>query len=163
MKRFACLLLILSVLLSGCQILGNRIKEPVTFYYVSSEYQDDLSTAITSEEREASGHRKDLSYLMALYLMGPVSENLVSPIPPGTRIFVEENNSYNVKLKLSDTERSMTDAEFSLASACLSLTCLELTGTGMVTITSGNRSVTMTAENLILSDSSTTLTTEDTQ
>lgn len=163
MKRFLCLTLIFCILLSGCQLLGDRIKEPVMFYYVRSQYQDDLSAAIASEAREASGHLDDLSYLMALYLMGPVSEDLESPIPPGTRIYVETENKYNVILNLSDTEKTMTDTEFSIACACLSLTCLELTGTEKVTVTSGDRSVTMTPETLELFDGSMTFTTEETQ
>lgn len=152
MRKILCCLLFLSLLLSGCQLSGDLIKEPVTFYYVRADYQKDLSGIFVSEQREASGHLEDLSYLIALYLMGPVDESLRSPIPAGTRIYVEENNTYNVKLKLSDTEKTMTDAEFSLASACLSLTCLELTGTEKVTVISGNRSVTMTPDNLELSD-----------
>lgn len=163
MKRLLSLILILSFFLSGCQALSGRIKEPVNFYYLRSDYQEDLSTAFVSEHREASGHVDDLSYLMALYLMGPADETLRSPIPAGTRIFVKENNAYNVKLELSDTEKSMTDSEFSIACACLSLTCLELTGTEEVTITSGNRSVTMNRDNLELTDSSITFYTEETQ
>lgn len=163
MKRLFSLILILSFFLSGCQALGGRIKEPVDFYYIRSDYQEDLSTAFVREQREASGHLDDLSYLMALYLMGPVDESLRSPIPAGTRIFVEENNAYNVKLTLSDTEKSMTDAEFSIACACLSLTCLELTDTKEVTVTSGNRSVTMNRDNLEFTDGSITFYTEETQ
>lgn len=163
MRRFLCILIVLSLFLSGCQVLGEHLKEPVTFYYVKSTYQKDLSDAFLPEQREASGHRDDLSYLMALYLMGPVDENLKSPIPAGTRIYVDANNAYNVRLKLSDTEKTMTDAEFSIASACLAMTCLELTGTQMVTVSSGSRSVTMTSRNLELIDSNATLATEEPQ
>ena len=163
MKRILCILLVLIFFLTGCQVTGERLKEPVTFYYVKSAYQKDLSDIFVPEQREASGHRDDLSYLMALYLMGPVDDNLKSPIPPGTRIYVEENSEYNVRLKLSDTESTMTDAEFSIASACLSMTCLELTGTQTVTIFSGRRSVSMTAENLKTSDHDLTVATEEPQ
>ena len=152
MKRFLCILLIASAIMSGCQTSGERIKEPVTFYYVKSNYQRELTNAFLSEQREASGHRDDLSYLMALYLMGPIDENLTSPIPAGTRIYIQESNAYNVKLKLSDTEKTLSDAEFSVASACLAMTCLELTGTQTVTVSSGSRSVTMTSGNLELTD-----------
>lgn len=163
MKRFLFSLIILSCLLSGCQKLGEHIKEPVTFYYVKSTYQKDLSDAFAAEEKEASGHRDDLSYLMALYLMGPADENLESPIPAGTRIYIAENNAYNVKLNLSDTEKTLTDAEFSVASACLAMTCLELTDTQTVTVSSGSRSVTMTSSNLEVSDINITIATEDPQ
>lgn len=163
MKRLFCVILLVCMVLSGCQAMGDRMKEPVTFYYIRTDYQQDLSEVFASEQREASGHLDDLSYLMALYLMGPVDESLKSPIPRGTRIYVETNNAYNVKLNLSETAESMTDAEFSIASACLSMTCLRITGTQEVTVTCGSRSVTMTAENLELFDSSMIFTTEEPQ
>lgn len=162
MKRFVCFSLILVCFLSGCQLPGERIKEPVTFYYIRADYQENLTDAFGTELREASGHRADLSYLMALYLMGPVDKTLSSPIPAGTRIYVTENNAYNVKLKLSDTSETLSDVEFSMTCACLAMTCLEITGTNEVTISSASRSVTMTRSNLELSDSS-IYTTEETQ
>ncbi len=159
MKRFLCLMLVLSTFLPGCR--GDRIKEPVRFYYVRSNYQEDLASVIASEEREASGHLGELSYLMALYLMGPVSEQFVSPIPPGTQIFVKEIHNGHITLKLSDTAKTMTDAEFSLACACLSYTCLDITEAREITITSGTRSVTMSSDNLELWDNTIITTTEE--
>ena len=154
MKRVCCFLIAVSFILSGCQLFEERLKDPVTFYYVWSDYQEELQDVIAPEQREASGHRDDLSYLMALYLMGPAEEDHISPIPRGTRIYVMQNNASGVELKLSDTSRTMTDTEFSLACSCLALTCMELTGTEKVTINSENRSVTMTPETLLLNDSS---------
>ncbi|MEE0110748.1 MAG: hypothetical protein UEP57_07695 [Oscillospiraceae bacterium] len=155
MKRCFCLFLILCLLLSGCGILGERIKEPVTFYYLRSEYQYGTQDAvISSEEREASGHLEDLSYLLALYLMGPADEELKSPLPHGTNIFSAEQSASVITLRLSDTAKTMTDTEFSLACACLSLTCLDLTDAKSVTIISGDRIVTMSRDTLTLYDSS---------
>ena len=162
MKRMLCLLLLLCMLLSGCGMFGERIKEPVTFYYLCAAYQEDLCCAISSEEREASGHTGDLSYLLALYLMGPSGEDLVTPLPRGTRIYSAKQEEYTVLLNMSDTSQTLTDAEFSLACACLTMTCLDMTDAEQVTITSGSRSATMHRDNLTLTDNSTaTETTED--
>lgn len=164
MKRFLSLLLLCAFLLSGCGFLGEKLKEPVTFYYLLDDYQYGIDGRIIgSEEREASGHRDDLSYLMALYLMGPSGEELTSPLPRGTRIFSAEVNEDTVFLVLSETEKTMTDSAFSLACACLSLTCLDLTEAARVSIQSGSRSVTMTRDSLILSDSSMLESTEESQ
>lgn len=164
MKRFFCLLLMLCILLSGCGILGERIKEPVTFYYLKSEYQYFTQDGvIASEEREASGHREDLSYLLALYLMGPAEEELISPVPRGTRIFSAEETAQGVVLQLSDTAATMSETEFSLACACLSLTCLDLTNANQVTINSGERTVTMSRETLTLYDNGTPVAAEETK
>ena len=169
MKRFLCLLLILSLFLSGCQIPGERIKDPVTFYYVQSEYQSgnirpefqtDITSIIASEDREAAGHKDDLAYLLALYLMGPSEDDLVSPIPRGTQIFSVEETIAGISIKLSDTAKTMTDVEYTLACACLSLTCLELSNAEKVTVSSGSRAVTMTRENLLLLEDVTTATEE---
>lgn len=163
MKRCILFLLIFCFLFSGCGVYGDRIKEPVTFYYVRSDYQQDLSVVFESEEREASGHRNDLSYLMALYLMGPANESLRSPVPAGTRIYVETNNQYHVKLTLSESTFGMTDTEFSLICACLSMTCLDITQTETVTITCGSRSASITRDNLALTDSTITNHTKESQ
>ena len=64
-------MLSLCFLLSGCGFFGERIREPVTFYYLCADYQEKLCCVIVPEEREASGHSGDLSYLLALYQIGP--------------------------------------------------------------------------------------------
>ena len=164
MKRRIVLAFLLCLILTGCGQLGERIKEPVTFYYLRAEYQYSTEFGVIgSEEREASGHRDNLSYLLALYLIGPSGEELVSPIPRGIRFLSVEQVDRMITLNLSDTSAVLTDAEYSLACACLTLTCLDLIGTDAVTINSGARSVTMTRENLILYDSSMTAPTEETQ
>ncbi|MGM9549806.1 MAG: GerMN domain-containing protein [Faecousia sp.] len=163
MKRIACLLLSLCLLLSGCS--GERIKDPVTFYYPRQEYQYGTADGvIASELREASGHTGDLRYLLALYLIGPSSEDLVSPLPRGTRLLQARQEGSAVTLELTDTAQAMTDAEFTLACACLTMTCLSVTGAEKVTITSGSRCVTMSPDSLTLFDDSTAAsTTEETQ
>ena len=163
MKKGLCLLLGLCQLLSGCALTGDRLKEPVTFYYLREEYQyGTQGGVIVSEEREASGHGRDLSYLLALYLVGPMKEGLVCPLPMGTGIVSLEQTPSGISLVLSDTLGSLSDADYSLACACLTLTCLDITGGEKVTITSGSRSVTMTRDSLTLFDGG-TAETEETQ
>lgn len=164
MKRTLSLMLLLCLVFPGCATTGERFKEPVTFYYLREEYPYGTGeSVIATEEREASGHRSDLGYLLALYLMGPSAESLVSPVPKGIRILSVEQASTGIHVELSDTSEVLTDAAFSLASACLTLTCLDLTGTEKVTITSGSRSVTMSRDSLTLFDSSMLSATEETQ
>lgn len=163
MKRFFSLILFLSLLLCGCSSLAVRIKEPVTFYYVRTNYQYfETDGIIVSEEREASGHRDDLNYLLALYLMGPSGEDMTSPLPKNTRLFLADQAEDRIYLLISSLDSSLSDAEFSLACACLTLTCLDITDAQSVTITSGNRSVTMSRDT-ILQNESTTAAPEETQ
>lgn len=153
MKRLSCVILILCFLLSGCGMFGERLREPVTFYYLQSEFQHGSQEPVfVSEQREASGHRHDLNYLLALYLMGPSSEDLISPLPKGTRIYMVVSDQNALSLELSDTSKTLSDIQYTLACTCLSLTCFELTQTEAVTITSGERSITMTRDDLVLVD-----------
>ena len=152
MKRILCaaLALILAAsLLPGC---GERVKEPVTFYYLRSGYQENMDTMIASETREASGHRDNLRYLLAFYLMGPADKELSSPLPRGTVLYALEQETDSVTITLSDTSASLSDSEFSLACACLSMTCMELVPAEEVTVASGSRSQTLRRDNLILTD-----------
>ncbi len=154
MKQLICLFLIFSLLLCGCSSLGERIKEPTTFYYLCGQYQQDLCCVILTEEREASGHTDDLSYLLALYLMGPVSEECRSPLPSGTAVQSIQHNSNTLTIELSDLDKTLSDSEFSLAGACLTMTCLDIVPARNVTVISGTRSVTMNRNSLSLFDSS---------
>ena len=161
MKRVVSLILTACLLLSGCAFSGERMKDPVTFYYPRREFQYGAADGvIASEQREASGHRKDLDYLLALYLIGPTDETLYSPIPRGTRFLKIGQQDAAVTLELTDTAQSMTEAEFTLACACLTITCLSITNAQSVTVISGSRTVTMSRDNLTLYDNNTDTTEE---
>ena len=161
MKRCICLFLILPFFLSGCGVFGERIKEPVTFYYIQEDYQQTMEPVIVSEEREASGHADDLSYLLMLYLLGPLNDEYISPIPRGAKVLQINQSPNHITLQLSDISKVMSDADFSLASACLSLTCMDLTGAQRVTVNSGEWSVTIHRDLLTLTDNSSNQPTEE--
>lgn len=148
MKRLICIAMAL-LMLSGCGILGDRVKDPVTFYYIRDDYQRSMEPVIVSEVREASGHMDDLPYLLALYSMGPSGNGLQSPFPVNTRIIPTEHTEAGIVLSIPDDLEFMTDAEYTLASACLALTCMELTDADQITVVSGNRSVTINPDNII--------------
>ena len=150
MKRIISFLSIVCLLLSGCGVLGERIKDPVTFYYIRSDYQEDMMQVIDSEIRETSGHQGDLTYLLALYSMGPATDDLQSPLPRGTRITPTEHSVNGIVLSLSGATQEMTDAEFTLAAACLGLTCMELVSEESITIRAEDRSITINPKNLML-------------
>ena len=153
MKRVLCLILFFCLMLSGCSITGDRIKEPVIFYYVDKNYQKEMDQVIVSEVREASGHREDLSYLLALYSIGPSNEDLMSLLPRNTHITVAEHASDSIQLELSEIAQTMTDSDFTLACACIALTCMELTEVPQITVACGERNITIREDNLLLHSS----------
>lgn len=153
MKHFMIVLLIVCLILTGCSFGGEWIKEPVTFYYVRENYQKDMEQVLSSEVREAAGHRDDLPYLLALYSMGPSNDELISLLPKNTSIIPTERTNYSIALTLSENTQSMTDADFTLASACIAMTCMDLMDIQQVTVISGDRSITLREDNLMLHNS----------
>ena len=163
MKRILCLILIFCLLLSGCSLIGEHVKEPVTFYYVSENYQKDMDQVIVSEIREASGHRDDLTYLLALYSLGPSSEGLKSPLPRNTTILPIERTVDEIVLALTENGRTLKDADFTLASACIALTCMDLIDVQQVTVVCEEQSITLGKESLLLNTDSASTAQEETQ
>ena len=153
MKRFMILLLTVCLILSGCSFGGEWIKEPVTFYYVRENYQKDMDQVLSSEVREAAGHRDDLPYLLALYSMGPSNDGLLSLLPKNTSIIPTERTNYSIALTLSENTQNMTDTDFTLASACIAMTCMDLMEIQQVKVISGDRSITIREDNLMLNNS----------
>ena len=154
MKKALTLLLIFSLLLSGCQFWGESIKDPVTFYYVRSDYEYfSTDGVIASEPREASGHRNDLPYLLAMYMMGPAEDDLQSPLPDGVALLKTDKTEDEILIQIADHD-AITDASFTLSCACLALTCFDVSDVSAVTITSGERTITMHRDTIYLFDGS---------
>jgi len=153
MKQRIAIVLFLSVIISGCGFFGERIMEPVTFYYLQTDYTFGREPrVIVPEEREASGHKADLSYLLTLYLMGPAEEEHRTPLPSGTQILNVKYRGNTVSMELSNSVYVLSDAELTLACACLTLTCLDITDAQQVSITYQDRTVTMSGDSLTLID-----------
>lgn len=155
MKRMMALLMLVCTLLTACGVQNTKNQNSLTFYYLEKEYSyNGNSSVIASEIRDASGHRRDLSYLMALYLMGPTEEEHTMPLPAGTRIYGSELDNGSIMLQLSDAANSLSDSEFTLACACLSLTCFDFSDAGSVCVQVGERSTTLSRDSLTLLDRS---------
>ena len=152
MKKMLCTALVMILLVSLLPGCGQKMKEPVTFYYQITNYQENMVSPIAGEEREVAGYRDNLKYLLTFYLMGPISQELSSPLPRGTQLCGISQEGTELTIEISDTASTLNDSGFSLACACLSMTCMGLTNAERVTIISGSRSLTFDRTNLLLSD-----------
>lgn len=159
MKRLLCTLLAALCALSALTACGKKSSSPVVFYYLDSAFQDNMVCPIASEEREVAGHQEDLRYLLSFYLMGPIDSGLRSALPRGTLLYTVSQEDSRLTIEISNTTALLSDAEFSLACACLSMTCMGLTQAEEVTVVSGSRSLTLSQSNLLLTD---TVTPEET-
>ena len=155
MKRILAFFLAAAILFcfSGCK---NQDPGSVTFYYSRSPEQYQYYAedgAIRAEIRTLSGHRQDLQYLVGLYLAGPLDESLISPFPKSVRLLSVEQAGSAIHIELTDQSHIMLDSEFSLACACLTMTCTQFTGCDTVTVISGERTLTMNADSILFQDS----------
>ena len=137
MKKQVVIVLILSLLLClcSCSFLSESIQNPVKYYYQRGEYlygQED--GVIAAEERDGTGHIKDMAYLLRLYLMGPHDEELTSPFPRGLLITDIRQGNGSVILTLTDALSELPESRQTIACACLALTCMDMTGHDSVTL-----------------------------
>ncbi len=163
MKRLIALLLT-ALIFTGCAFIGSKTKESVVFYYLrthsdNNTYDDFFSEGIIgSEEREASGHRDNLSYLLTVYFRGPLNPELTSPFPMGCRILEIQQENGLLSILLNPILAEKSDLEITIACACLAQTCMDLTEAETVQIESRNLenkllfSRTFTRNNLFLRD-----------
>lgn len=157
MRRMRSVIL-LGLLLSAIFLPGCSSAEPKgsSFYYCRklSDYRYfEEQGVIRAESRDLTGHKNDLRYMVSLYLAGPMEEDLVSPFTNATMLISAELTDNKVYIELSGHNKILTDSEFSLACACMTLTCMDYTSCESVTVVSGGRSVTMDASSILLYDS----------
>ena len=154
MKRITAMILVLACCLGLCGCGQNGgIKDSASFYYQRSDLlSDSESGAISAEKRDITGHTEDLSYLISLYLMGPLDGSLQSPFPDSYRLEEVTLTDSELVIHLSGSGNDLRPSQFSLACGCLAMTCLELTQAESVTITCGNLSQTLTPGSLTLYD-----------
>lgn len=153
MKRNLCLILsFLLIFLSGCH---SRENGNAAFYYCLDPAQPqyfEADSIIQSESRPLPGHRDDLQYMVGLYLAGPMDEKLVSLFGKNTRLLSVSQEGGSIQVELSNQGRGLTDSEFTLACACLTLTCMAFLPCDEVTVVSGEKTITMDSQSMILSD-----------
>lgn len=154
MKRLLCLLLAFMMVfpLTGCD---SGEQNTVSFYYCRDpeQYQYfETDGVIHAEQRDLLGHRDDLRYMVGLYLAGPMNEGLVTPFSKSTKLLSVQKEGSQILIELSDHSKILTDSEFTLACAALTMTCMAFTKCSDVSITSGGRSITMNTDSIILSD-----------
>lgn len=155
MRKTVSFILLISLFCSllGCSFGESSLKEPIVFYYQRAEFQYGTADAVvTPEKRDVSGHDNDYNYLLSLYLMGPLDESLCSPFPVGTKLSAFSQKDNKITVTLSAEQDNFSEAGFSLAAACFGLTCISMTGADEITVTFGDRSTVITAENLVLFD-----------
>ena len=164
MKKCTAWILILLILASLCACDSDQDIPPLVFHYPWANLeeamrQDPACTAIGSEERDISGNRDSLRYVLTLYFRGPLDPSLVSPFPIGTTVVNTHKEDGRIIVTLSNSFAHLKDMDQTLACVCLVKTCFGLSNAETVVIQtddpSNGISITITRDNYLLEDSST--------
>ena len=154
MKRLLILFSMVCFLLCGCQLISSKEQEPVLFYYRQAEYLlGEENGTIHAEERDGTGHITDMNYLLRLYMAGPLSESLSSPFPADVQLSSVRTGQNKVTVTLTGSPDSIPEVQRTLACACLTLTCLDISSEESVMIFWGDEIIIMDRTCLTLFDS----------
>lgn len=155
MKRIILLLLLLSLALSclGCQ--GGTEAEHA-FYYLRTEstIAYGKEDALIAAESQDLGPEMDPEDILRLYLNGPTEENLRSPFPKGTKLLSVTEESKALTLILSLEFSTLDGIQLTLAGACLTATCHDLTGIETIRVCSGEKTYNFTLSSFVFLDES---------
>lgn len=160
MKRImiAFMALILLVLY-GCAKQSDPIQQPVNFYYHSNlSSNENFDQIIVAEVREGAQHSKE--ELIAQYLHGPNSEELVNPFPHDIELKSLAVDAKRVVITLSETFSQLNGIDMTLACSCLCATLFDLYDCQTVEITSeglfvnGKSTIVLQREDLVFLDNS---------
>ncbi len=143
-------MLAFAAVLSLCACSTYR-KNTFTFCYPRTEYlYDEPNGVIGSEQRNASGRTADVTYLLLLYLRGPASRDLTALFPKRTQILSVEQTGDYLQIRLADAATGMTDSEYSLACACLALTCMRSLDVTEISIVCDGKEITLREDTLLV-------------
>ena len=141
------------LLLSGCGRSGKPLFDPVYFYYPRVEYEYGYSDGVISwEAMDGTGHMDDFEFLLSEYFAGPIDEGLVNPFPMGTTLLSARLEGDDFLLEISPEALELPEHQFTLGCSCLSMTCFELTQAETVTVSCGEKSLTIRRNGMLLAD-----------
>ena len=141
------------LLLCGCGRKGKPLFDPVYFYYPRTEYDyGSADSAITWEAMDSTGHMDDFEFLLSEYFAGPIDEGLVNPFPVGTTLLSARLEGDDFLLEVSAEALELPEHQFTLGCSCLSMTCFELTQAETVTVSCGEKSLTIRRNGMLLAD-----------
>ena len=141
------------LLLCGCGRKGKPLFDPVYFYYPRTEYDyGSADSAITWEAMDGTGHMDDFEFLLSEYFAGPIDEGLVNPFPVGTTLLSARLEGDDFLLEVSAEALELPEHQFTLGCSCLSMTCFELTQAETVTVSCGEKSLTIRRNGMLLAD-----------
>ena len=131
MKRFTiflCCVLLLSAFCS-CSAKDEEFEAPVNFYYCSKEISYNSPTGVIQPEiREGVGYYNNLTAFLRAYLLGPVSDELVSFIPADAYLVSCHVDEGVATVVMSTQFAKLSGVDLSAACSALLMTIHDYTG-----------------------------------
>jgi hypothetical protein len=160
MKKCFILLLILCLLLAGCARQQTSLITTLKFYYPLQVADYTLGASyIQPELREGAGVDKSLKNMLNLYLKGPKDQiTFQMPFRYNTQVVSISRGSTMLDITLNRGFANYTGLDLTIACACITMTCMELTDVTVVRIRAENTTldgaefIEMSAESLLLVD-----------
>lgn len=137
MKKLLCIFLIsaLLLLLPGCGT--SDTDGTVEFYYQRTSYVYGAENGvIASESREISNRSNTLTYLLSLYLRGPLDSTLTAPFPTSTKLLSVTQDGSTLCVTLDSTFATLKNMDLTIACSCIAKTCFSLADVTQVQIRS---------------------------
>ncbi len=163
MRRCLIFLLGLSILFSliACVAEAPDLTASTNFFYrrVEPDY-DAVDGMIASERRNILGVEDNLKAMLQLYFDGPQDAALISPFPKNLTVSHIWQQDTGILLDLSPELQTMSGIDLTLACACISMTCFDLTEAETVSLRvpgqllNGQPILSMSRANLLLYDNS---------
>ena len=117
----------------------------ILLYYETKDVEQMASeTSVAAESRKVNV--LSLWEFFDLYFSGPVSENLVSPFPHGTRVLDVETSDQTMTLKMSGEYFTLMGVEMSIANCCLANTVCAYFNLESVTLMDETESIQLEAK-----------------
>ena len=160
MKKCFILLLILCLLLAGCARQQTSLITTLKFYYPLQVADYTLGASyIQPELREGAGVDKSLKNMLNLYLKGPKDQiTFQMPFRYNTQVVSIFRSSTMLDITLNRGFANYTGLDLTIACACITMTCMELTDVTVVRIRAENTTldgaefIEMSAASLLLVD-----------
>lgn len=160
MRKLLALLLILSLLLAGCSQADTGYITALKFYYPLQTTDYTMGSAYLQPElREGAGLDKRIENILDLYLAGPADPiTYRMPFQYNTRVVSVSREIGILNVTLSSGFATYTGLDLTIACACITMTCLELTSAETIRIRAkdttldGAEFIEMSRDSLLLID-----------
>ncbi len=148
---------LLLVSMAGCR---EDVREPqgTPFYYCLAQLDYTSETSAISAEYRTALPKDSLEEILAVYLTGPLSEDLLSPFPADLKLVGSSQEGDTVYLTFSPELCDLSGLDLTIACSCLTLTTLALTDAQQVEIRTvtglldGQRAIIMDKNTILLQD-----------